>query len=122
MPNHIKTQTFSAKPYQDINIWSSERSRSPIIMKPVMELMKHFFIQRILLYIIITFFSFFVIVPLGDLRVSRVYSEYVAILLKSKGRRCRYVHFSRNLTIKHRSNIELKLSNMSLCPQKTTPD
>lgn len=34
-----------------------------------MELLKQFFIQRLILYIIIAVFSFFVIVPLGDLRL-----------------------------------------------------
>ncbi|XP_005107154.1 uncharacterized protein LOC101860766 [Aplysia californica] len=38
-------------------------------MKPLMELLKQFFIQRIILYAFIAFFSFFVIVPLGDLRI-----------------------------------------------------
>jgi len=38
-------------------------------MKPVMELLKQFFVQRSILYSMITFFSFFVIVPLGDLRL-----------------------------------------------------
>ncbi|RUS84610.1 hypothetical protein EGW08_007637 [Elysia chlorotica] len=38
-------------------------------MKPLLELCKHFFIQRFIIYVIIAFFSFFVIVPLGDLRI-----------------------------------------------------
>ncbi|XP_059158590.1 uncharacterized protein LOC131942699 [Physella acuta] len=38
-------------------------------MKSVLELLKHFYIQRIIMYGIIAVFSFLVIVPLGDLRI-----------------------------------------------------
>lgn len=38
-------------------------------MKPVLELLKHFYIQKIIVYCFIAIFSFLVIVPLGDLRI-----------------------------------------------------
>lgn len=48
----------------------SNLKKKPIKMKSVLELLKHFYIQRIIMYGIIAVFSFLVIVPLGDLRVS----------------------------------------------------
>ncbi|KAH9514778.1 hypothetical protein Btru_023622 [Bulinus truncatus] len=39
------------------------------MMKPVLEIIKQFYVQRIIIYGFITIFSFLVIVPLGDLKI-----------------------------------------------------
>ncbi|BFZ12300.1 hypothetical protein BsWGS_15339 [Bradybaena similaris] len=78
-------------------------------MKPVLELLKNFYIQRIVVYFVIAVFSFLVIVPLGDLRLRFTDGHCSRCLLYSK------VMFAHNTSSAQTYCVGIEFGEQEVC-------